>query len=270
MGQTSLALRTTLGVFGGILALAAASQRVSAQSTDVKPMARDAHPSFEVASIKQSDPDDHSKGFHAMGRNIFIDNETMNDLIAAAYNVHVKQIADGPSWFGSERFDIKGFPDVDGEPNVEQLREMVQRLLTERFHLQLRREQREMPRFTLTVAKGGPKIEATKSAPEDGLPDQTGGIDRGHVFWRFTNNSMTDFAEFLQSVLDRPVVDATGLKGKYDFKLQWTADADATTDPSAAPGFFTAIQEQAGLRMEPSRGEVEVLAVVHAEQPSAN
>jgi len=228
------------------------------------------HPSFEVASIKQSDPDDQSRGFHAIGRNIFIENETMNDLIAAAYDVHVKQIADGPSWFGSERFDIKGFPDVAGEPNVEQLREMIRTLLTERFHLQFQREQREMPRFTLTVAKGGPKIEATKSAPEDGLPDQTGNVDRGHVSWRFRNNSMADFAEFLQGVLDRPVVDATGLTGKYDFKLQWTTNPEATSDPTAAPGFLTAIQEQAGLKIEPSRGEVEVLAISHVEQPSAN
>lgn len=147
---------------------------------------------------------------------------------------------------------------------------MVGKLLAERFHLQFQRGQREMPRFTLTVAKGGAKIAATKSAPEDGLPDQTGDIDAGHVFWRFTNNSMADFAEFLQGVLSRPVVDQTGLKGKFDFKLQWTTDPEAAADPAAAPGFLTAIQEQAGLKVEPSRGEVEVLAITHAEQPSPN
>lgn len=234
-------------------------------------MASSAHPAFEVATIKHSDPDDGSRGFHSSGRNLFMENETMNDLISFAYGVHVKQIVDAPAWFGSERFDIKGFPDTDGVPDLAQYREMVSKLLAERFHLQFQREQREMPRFTVTVAKGGPKIAPTKSAPEDGLPDQTGNIDGGHVFWRFTNNSMSEFAEFLQSsVLDRPVVDQTGLKGKFDFKLEWTTNPDAVTDPAAAPGFLTALQEQAGLKVETSKGEVPVLAITHAEQPSAN
>ena len=261
-----------LRIASALLALmvAGGSARLSGQATDVKPMAADAHPSFEVAAITHSDPDDGSRGFHTSGRNIFIENETVNDLISFAYGVHVKQIVDGPAWFGSERFDIKGFPDVEGEPAVAQYREMVSKLLTERFHLQFQRGEREMPRYTLTVAKGVPRMEATKSPPEDGLPDQTGSIDGGHVFWRFTNNSMADFADFLQGVLDRPVVDETGLKGKFDFKLQWTAGLQATTDPSAAPGFFTAIQEQAGLKVAPSKGEVEVLAVTHADQPWPN
>ena len=236
-----------------------------------QPMARDAHPGFEVATIKKSDPDDNRSGFHNNGHNIFIENETMNDLISFAYNVHVKQIVDAPAWFGSERFDIKGFPDAEGVPGLAQYREMVSKLLAERFQLKFRREQREMARFTLTVAKGGLKIEPTKSDPDNGLPDQTGNIDGSHVSWRFTNNSMADFCGFLQmAVLERPVVDQTGLKGKYDFKLAWTADAQATTDPSAAPGFLTALQEQAGLKVEPSRGEVDVLAITHVEQPSAN
>ena len=234
-----------------------------------KPMARDAHPSFEVATIKQTDPDDQSGGFHLYGRNIFVENQTMDDLISFVYGLHVKQIVDAPAWCSSEHFDIKGIADIEGEPNITQYREMVQKLLTDRFHLQFRREQREMSRFTLTVAKGGPKIEATKSAPDMGQ-DQTGTINGGHVSWRFTNNPMSEFAAFLQSVLDRPVVDETGLKGKYDFKLDWTADAQATMDPSASPGFLTAVQEQAGLKIEPSKGEVEVLAITHVERPSAN
>ena len=77
---------------------------------DAKPMAPDAHPAFEVATIKHSDPDDGSRGFHTSGRNIFIENETMDDLISFAYGVHSKQIVDAPAWFGSERLDIKGIP----------------------------------------------------------------------------------------------------------------------------------------------------------------
>ena len=236
----------------------------------VQPMAPGEHPSFEVATVKPSKPDDQNSGFHSSGRNIFVENETMNDLISFAYGVHVKQIADAPPWFSSEHFDIQGFPDIEGAPNVTQYREMVKKLLTDRFHLQFQREKREMACFVLTVTKGGPKIAATKSAP-DAMQDQTGSINEGHIFWRFTDNSMPEFAQFLQmAVLDRPVVDKTGLKGKFDFNLQWTTNPDAATDPAAAPGFITAVQEQAGLKVEPTKAEVDVLAITHVEQPSPN
>lgn len=113
-------------------------------------------------------------------------------------------------------------------------------------------------------------MAATKSAPDAGQ-DQTGNINDGHVFWRFTNNSMPEFAQFLQmAVVDRPVVDQTGLTGKYDFKLEWTSNPESTTDPSAAPGFLTAVQEQAGLKIEPTKAQVDVLSITHVEQPSAN
>lgn len=241
------------------------------QMTEVKPMSPTAHPSFEVATIKHSDPADGSRGFHTDGKNLFIENETMDDLISFAYGVQVKQIVDAPSWFGSERFDIKGFADIAGEPSTTQYREMIRKLLTDRFELRLEKQKREMACFLVTVAKGGPKMEPTKSAPDAGQ-DQTGSMNEGHIFWRFTNNSMPEFAQFLQmDVLDRPVVDRTGLKGKYDFKLQWTANSDAaTTDPAAAPGFLTAVQEQAGLKIEPTKAEVDVLTVDRVQQPSAN
>lgn len=237
----------------------------------VEPMAADAHPSFEVAAITHTDPDDQHRGFHIMGRNIFIENQTMNDLLSFAYEIQVKQVVDVPSWFALEHFDIRGFPSADGYPNVEQYREMVRKLLTDRFHLQFKRDKREMSCFTLTVAKGGPKIAASQSAPDAGQ-DQSANSDGGRVTWRFTNNPMPEFAKFLQSeVLDRPVVDETGLKGKYDFKLEWTTNPEAVApDTNAAPGFLTAIQEQAGLKVEPSKAEVEVLVVTRVEQPSEN
>jgi uncharacterized protein (TIGR03435 family) len=123
--------------------------------------------------------------------------------------------------------------------------------------------------YALAVAKGGPKMDLSKMPP-DGLRDQSGGRSNGRVSWRITNNSMEDYAKFLQFELDRPVVDQTGLKGKYDFKLTWTANPEASSDPAAAPGFFTALQEQAGLKIELSRRQVDVLAIDHVELPSAD
>lgn len=234
---------------------------------EVKPMAKDAHPSYEVATIKPSDPDNRSQGFHTNGRRIFIENETMNSLISFAYGVHDKQIVNAPAWFASQRFDIQGTADEPGQPGMKQQQEMLRKLLEERFKLKLHHDQREMSRYTIVVAKGGAKLAATKTGPEQELPDQTGSNSATQADWRFTNNSMEDFAQFLQYALDRPVVDQTGLQGKFDFHLKWTKDGAQTAEADAPPGFFTAIQEQIGLKVEPSRGAVDALVVDSVEKP---
>lgn len=252
-----------------LVVMAFAWQLGAQQMQPLKGMDPTAHPSFDVASIKLADPDDHSSGFQTQGRRVFIENETVNAMISYAYGVHEKQIVGGPAWFGSVRFDIRGLPDADGIPNTAQYREMLVKLLADRFQLKFHREKREMSCYAITVAKGGPKMEVSKSGP-GGLPDQTGRSNRGQASWRITNNSMEDFAKFLQFELDRPVVDQTGLKGRYDFKLEWTKDLAPATDANAPPGFFTAIQEQAGLKVEPSKAEVDVLGIDHAAQPSAD
>jgi uncharacterized protein (TIGR03435 family) len=232
-------------------------------------MAADAHPGFEVATIKPSDPEDRSSGFHLSGRRLFIENETMENLIAVAYAIHPKQIVDGPDWFRKDRWDIKGVPDVPGDPSWAQCREMLQKLLVERFGLKFHRAQRELSIYAVTVAKGGPKMAATKSDP-DALRDQSGNNNGVEQTWRFTNNSMADFADGLQEFLDRPVVDETGLKGKFDFPLEWTVDGAVNPDPKAPPGLFTAVQEQLGLKIDATKGPAEVQVIEHVERPSAN
>ena len=239
------------------------------QEQEVAMMAKDAHPSFEVATIKASDPEDESAGFHTRGHRLFYENETMERLIAFAYGVHPKQIVDAPGWFSKDRYDIEGVPDVEGEPSERQQQEMLQRLLAERFGLKLHREKRDLSIFAVTVAKGGPKLGASKADPS-GLPDQTGSNNGAERNERFTNNSMADFASSMQYFLDRPVIDQTGLTGKYDFMLQWTTDATLNNDPKAPPGLFTAVQEQIGLKITPTKGPAEVLVIDHAERPSAN
>jgi uncharacterized protein (TIGR03435 family) len=239
------------------------------QEQAVKMMAGDAHPSYEVATIKPSDPEDHSAGFHMTGRQLFIENETLESMIAAAYGIHPKQIVDGPDWGTKEHWDIKGVPDVEGEPSWTQYQEMLQKLLAERFGLKFHRAQRDLSIFAITVAKGGPKLAVSKSDP-NGLLDQTGNNNGVEQTWRYTNNSMADFAQGLHDFLDRPAVDETGLKGKFDFGLAWSVDGAVNNDPKAPPGFFTAVQEQLGLKIEPTKGPAEVLVIEHVEQPSAN
>ncbi|MGA8937616.1 MAG: TIGR03435 family protein [Acidobacteriaceae bacterium] len=253
-----------------VLVLGMLAGAASGQVQKVKSMAKDAHPSYEVATIKPSDPTDQSSGFHSRERRIFIENEPMDQLIAFAYSVHPKQIVDAPDWFAKDRWDIQGMPDIEGSPDVDQEREMLRKLLAERFQLKFHRDKRELSIFAITVAKGGPKLAASKSDP-DVMRDQTMNGNGVEDDYRFTNNSMAGFAEGMEFLLDRPVVDETGLKGKYDFDLKWTVDGTPPqTDPNAPPGFFTAVQEQLGLKMKATKGPAEVLVIDHAERPSAN
>jgi uncharacterized protein (TIGR03435 family) len=243
--------------------------RARGQEQEVPPMAADAHPSYDVATIKPSDPADNSAGFHSEGRRLFTENETMNSLIAVAYQVHPKQIVGGPEWFGKDRWDIHGVPEVAGAPNWQQQREMMQKLLAERFGLKFHREKRELSIFAITVAKGGPKLEASKAGPNDML-DQTGNNNGAEQEWRFTNNSIGDFAQMMQNFLDRPIVDETGLKGKFDFKLKWSTNDAPNNDPNTPPGLLTAVPEQLGLKIEATKGQAEVLVIDHVERPSAD
>jgi uncharacterized protein (TIGR03435 family) len=141
--------------------------------------------------------------------------------------------------------------------------------LPERFGLVLHHEQREMPVFALTVAKGGPKMIANTSDP-NGSMGQQNGENNGRHMEQLKNTSMADLALILQFHVDRPVVDQTGLKGRYDFKLQWTVDDAQTSAPDAPPGLFTAIQDQIGLKLERAKAPADMLVIDKAERPGAN
>lgn len=256
---------------GAALLLAGVLSGAGQTTEKVESMAKDAHPTFEVATIKLSDPTDQSHRFEIHGRRILIENQTVARMIEMSYGVHAKQIVNGPSWMESERFDVEGLPDVEGQPSVVQFQEMVRKLLEARFGLKFHTEKREMPRYTLTVAKGGPKLEPTKGAP-DALPNERGTGDGTNRTLQMENVSMGELAYNLQGVLDRPVVDQTELKGKYDFTLKWLrqeAPATAAAD-SNVPTLFTALQEQLGLKIEPSKGEVEMMVIDKIERPESN
>jgi bla regulator protein blaR1 len=149
---------------------------------------------------------------------------------------------------------------------------MEQSLLADRFKLKVHFETREMPVFALMVAKGGAKLNPAKSEASSRI--STLGNEQGR---EMTAIGVT-LEQFVHSPLltgqagGRPVVDQSGLKGAFDFTLKWTPDqsAAATDVGSDAPSFFTAIREQLGLQMVPSKAPVEVIIIDHIEQPSAN
>jgi uncharacterized protein (TIGR03435 family) len=244
-----------------------------------KPMAADASPAFEVATIKPSNPDTPGKAFLVRGRLFSTINTTLSDMVAFAYGVHARQITGGPAWLDTEKFDLAAQPDGDGQPNEKQWKTMVQKLLADRFELAFHRDKKELPVYAIVTAKTGPKLTRSEGDP-NGLP---GLFFRGLGVLPATNATIADLAGVMQTaVLDRPVVDQSGISGRYDFTLTWTPDdsqfgglgarvpAPAATDANAAPGLFTAIQEQLGLRLESTRAPVDVLVIDRVERPSAN
>ncbi|MBZ5634141.1 MAG: TIGR03435 family protein [Acidobacteriia bacterium] len=243
-----------------------------------KPMAADANPSFEVATIKPSNPDTPGQSILVGrgGTNLFTTtNTTLNDLITFAYGVHLRQVTGGPGWLETEKYDITAKPDQAGIPNATQVRTMLQKLLAERFHLTFHRDKKELAAYTITVAKTGPKLAKNETG---GMLPGFGGRGPGNIAVR--NSTMEEFAGFLQGrIVDRPVVDQTGLSGKFDFTLLWRPDQLAAPGPNAPPlpadlesraDLFTAIQEQLGLKLEAAKAPVEVLVIDRVEKASEN
>ena len=233
-------------------------------------MAANADPDWDVASVRPADPNEKDDKFDVMGRHVIVQNQTVEIMLMMSYGLQKSQIANVPDWVKTERFDVDGVASVDGQPNVPQFQSMVRKLLAERFGLKMHMEQREMPVFALTVAKGGPKLTPSKGDPS-GLPRQQANGASGVRRLEFINTSMKEMTLLMLLEVDRPIVDQTGLKGKYDFKLNFTNDESrAPTDGSAPPNLFTAMQEQDGLKLEAVKAPAPVLVVDKVERPSAN
>ena len=235
-----------------------------------KMMAKDADPDWDVVTVKPSAPtSDKGDYMDVHGRHWTFQRETLDLMLGVAFNLQKKQIVGEPDWAKTDQWDVDGLSDTDGEPDLKQLQIMMRKVLIERFGLKQHNEQREMPVFAITVAKGGPKLTENTSDP-DGTMDQNGSGGNGWHLSQFSNAAMSDLALILNFFVDRPVVDQTGLKGRYDFKLKWLTDDSHATDPNAPPGLFTAIQEQLGLKLEPIKAQATVLVIDKVDRPSAN
>lgn len=234
-------------------------------------------PAFEVATIKPSDPAKCcARGWSMNGRRFFTMNMNLKYLIQWAWGLQAKQVVGGPPWIDDARFDINGEIDGDGTPNERQWKIAVQKLLIERFQLQIHHEKREMPAFVLVVANGGPKltpsdpnVKAIQSMGFAGAPGQT-------MYGHGVNASIADFIGELQRiVMNRPIVDETGLTGVYNIQIAFTReepDALGMTElpDTAAPNLLEALPQQLGLKLEGKKAMVDVIVIDHAELPEAN
>ena len=244
-----------------------------------KPMAADTVPKFDVVTVKPSDPNRPGKLFTIRGRHVMTINTTLNDIVTFAYGLHVKQIVGAPAWFATDKFDVDGVPDVEGQPSSKQFKLLFQSVLTDRFKLTFHHDQKELSVYALTVGKSGPKMTESIHKPTDPVNF----IFRGKPgALMVTNATMKDFCDGMQSaVMDKPVVDHTGLTARYDFNLNWTPDESqfesmggfkppATEDPNAPPALSTAMQEQLGLKFDAVKAPADVFVIDHVEKPSAN
>lgn len=243
-----------------------------------KMMAADADPAFAVATIKPGDPN-RRRLYSIQSTEVMTVSTTVRDLITFAYGVHAAQISGAPAWVESDKFDIRGKPEGGGRPNPIQFKRMLQKLLTDRFQFAFHRENKSVPVYALTVGKNGPKL--TRSEADNPIPNL---IPRGPGNLPARNVTMEEFAGNLQNaVVDRPVIDQTGLKGRFDFQLQWTPDSpqaaavrgpgEPPTPPAGAdtqPDLFTALQEQLGLKLASTKAEIDVLVIDRVEKPSGN
>ncbi|QHN05084.1 TIGR03435 family protein [Granulicella sp. WH15] len=242
------------------------------------PMAADADPSFEVATIKPTDPASKGKGFGGPPRRFRTGGTTLNDLVMFVYGVNTKQIVGAPAWTESDRFDITtGQPDAPGAPSEDQVRTMMRKLLAARFGLKFHKEKKEMSAYILSVAKDGPKL--TKSESDPNAPHAFFFTKLGNLTVR--NATMEDFVNGMQgAVFDRPVVDHTGIAGRWNCSLKWTPDETQfqvfgvkitpNEAADAPPPIFTAIQEQIGLKLDAGKAMVEVMVIDHVDKPSEN
>jgi uncharacterized protein (TIGR03435 family) len=286
-GQTTRAASTTLAgvpaalrvpVIAYVVFLSAMAAQAAAAPPALKPMAADADPAFEVARIKPSNPDSPAKAILIRGRQFSTVSTTVTDLISFAYGLHVRQVTNGPAWLEQDKYDLLAQPDGDGQPNASQWKAMLQKLLAERVKLTFHRDKKELSAYAIVLDKKGAKLTKSEGDPS-GLPSL---VFRGLGNLPARNATMADFAAVMQAVvLDRPVVDQTGLAGRFDFTLRWTPDQsqfggtgfrvpDSTDDPNAPPGLFTAIQEQLGLKLDATKARVEVMVIDHIEKPTAN
>lgn len=243
------------------------------------PTPRPKFDTFEVATIKLVDPDAKSGRYITMqGNNRFIEKAyTLKLLIAAAYDLNPRTISGGPSWVESDHYDIVAVTPDEVRPTHDEQMTMLRSLLNDRFKLTFHREPKVFSIYELEISKSGSKLKET-AVPNDPPTVGPGVVYPQRIVLPGRNATTGDLASLLQrAILDRPVVDKTGLTARYDFDLEWAPNetefgGDVPTASADAPAvpLFSAIQQQLGLRLVATRGPVDTLIVDNAERPSAN
>jgi uncharacterized protein (TIGR03435 family) len=281
-----------LFVFGLVALVTLARVPVRAQSA-ARPLA------FEVASVKVNNSlaAGGSSSGPTPGR-FTITNVPLRFILLDAYQLLAHQLIGTPEWASSTSYDIVATYPSGSTPSEQDVRMMVQALLRDRFKLVVHRETRELSAYALTLARKdgrlGPQIARSDVDCAQWLADKRPQIGAGgpspvapggkrpacllmatRRFLTAGTKPMSELAVALQSLVGRPVVDQTGLTGAFDMDLQWTPSVEMSATPNGPPSaaddgasIFTALQEQLGLKLEPTNSSFNVLVVDHVEQPT--
>jgi uncharacterized protein (TIGR03435 family) len=228
---------------------------------------------FEVATVKVNRTNSGRSNFPSLRNGtLTAQNVSMLELLQAAYDVSALRVT-GPEWLSSDRFDLVG-RSPEGVPDSE-LMPMLQALLKDRFRLFVHREMKETPVYEMIVAKSGVKM--LPYDPRSPLllspPNRGGSVIIG-------SSTMLQLANRITASADRPVINKTGLEGRYTYALTFFASVVSPAEGAppigessdlAAPDLFAAVQQQLGLKLVPKKEVIEILVVDHADRvPSEN
>ncbi len=224
---------------------------------------------FDVASIKPSQSGSPSGGVRVQAGNLTGKNVTLKQLMAYANDIPGYLLL-GPDWIDFNGYDVTAV--AKNSPSVTELRSMLRTLLEDRFKLKTHREAREIPAYWLVVAKGGPKLRDPKEEYTFNSAFAGKSPFRPGFTAIFSNKSLPEFAERVGRPMDRPLLDKTGIQGRYWFQLEWPDEPGQAGRQYLMVGtkLLTALQEQVGLTLEDGKAMVEILMIDSAEKPLAN
>jgi uncharacterized protein (TIGR03435 family) len=244
-----------------------------------KPLPEGAKPEFEVASVKPAGVSP-GLGLNVTATELRARSISLADLITFTFELHLTQVSGLPGWAETEGYEIVAKLPPGGDASDVQIRTMLKNLMQSRFGLSFHTEKRELSVYTISIGKNGPAgIKMVKNTTNG---QRVGAQGLGRT--TFSGITMTDFAAQLQlRVLDRPVIDRTGLTDRYDFTLNWRPDefqfprasavqraAAITNGADALPDLFTAVQVQLGLKLDATKAPADVLVIDKVSKPSEN
>ena len=226
---------------------------------------------YDVVSIKPHQPGDRKLSFGPTKEGYAASNIMVSFLVQSAYNLaKPDQISGLPRWTADDRFDIVAkmdeqaatkFNELSPEERSRQRLLMLQAVLADRFNLKVHHETRQQPIYELVIAKGPRKIKESSPGESPNMTTASGRIVMQAM-------PLEAFVRNLPNSTGRAVIDETGLRGSYDFTLQWAPDGADASDPR--PSLFTALEEQLGLKLVSSTAPVDILVIDHIERPSEN
>lgn len=260
--------RTALICSSMLFAVTSAVAQTYSSPEPKKPTTNNTNAIIEVSVVRPHPPAVVHNNFRFSKDRFELEDQPIMKLIAIAYSLNPHQIVGAPGWVSDDHYDMSGTTNLTTDATVPQQQQLLRQLLNERFGLKFHRESREMSAYALQVVKGQPKLLPAVNA--DAQPLET---TDGHEWERtenFRSYSMADFVMLQQLFMDRPLVDQTGLTGRYDFKLTYSYGNPTDTNAETAPPIFTAIQEQLGLKFEPVKAPVDTFVIDHIERPTPN